>query len=130
MLFETILSVSSFLLSLAGFLLSIALPEEKKTKAYKRWLGSIIIFGALGISSVVSIQRQWQEQKQLKHIESQIIKAIGNEAKTEQELSSKLPFVRQNLLIKALERLNSKGIIGTQVINARDHYETSEKLFV
>mgnify|MGYP000058812062 CR=1 FL=1 len=128
MLIETILSISSFVLSLGGFLLSWISFRKTKDKIF---VGIAVILAVLMLSSGIVLLKQAQKKKRVKNIEVRIVKTIGSEAKSAQELYEKLlPFVEYKLFNEALEQLISEGRVEDRVIQVRDHYDREFRIRV
>ncbi len=128
MLIETILSISSVVFSLGGFLLSWISFRKTKDKIV---VGIAMILAVLILSSSIALLKQAQKMKRVKNIKVRIVKAIGSEAKSAQELHEKLlPFVEYKLFNEALEQLISEGKVEDQVIKVRDHYNREFRIRV
>ena len=107
--FESYLPIASFALAAGGLAVRIFVPSSP---AKQTLLVAVLIF--LVLSSGLQWHREWSRTQQVRAVAEEIIKVVGNEKRTYEDVSARLRKPDYQLITAAMDLLIAEERLGSE----------------
>jgi len=117
--FESYLPIASFALAAAGLAVRFFLPSGP---AKQTLIAAVLIF--LVLNSGLQWQREYARTRKIRASAAEIIKVVGNEKRTLEDIMSRVRKPEYSLVVAAIDLLHEEERLGSEAVTIIDKADT------